>query len=76
MTDQDFQAEVARRVEAFSAQVGPGGVPFFHLPGAPDGLCRCLSCGDLLAAPYPPRCRACIEAANRVVKSLSRREPR
>lgn len=76
MTDQDFETEVARRVEAFSAQVGPGGVPFFHLPGAPDGLCRCLSCGDLLPDPYPPRCRACIEAANRVVNSLPGRCPR
>ena len=76
MTDQEFQAEVARRVEAFSAQVGPGGAPFFVLPGAPEGLCRCLSCGDLLADPYPPRCRACIEAANQVLNTLARRSPR
>jgi len=76
MTDQEFQAEVARRVEAFSAQVGPGGAPFFVLPGAPEGLCRCLSCGDLLADPYPPRCLACIEAANRVLGNPAGRCPR
>ncbi len=76
MTDQDFEAEVARRVEAFSAQVEPRGLPFFHLPGAPDGPGLCLSCGGRLAAPCPPRCPACIEAANRVVNSLPGRCPR
>lgn len=70
--DQPFEAEVARRGKAFAEQATrPGEVPFLALPGAPNAPGGCMSCGAPLAAPWPPRCPVCIEAARRVLALLA-----
>lgn len=74
--DVDLEAEVSQRVEVFRDQAAhPGPVPFLVVPGAPDTPGGCLSCGQALAEPFPPRCPACIEAAHRVLAVRAQDRP-
>ncbi len=74
--DASFEAEVSRRVEVFRDQADhPGPVPLLVVPGSPDAPGGCLSCGQALAEPFPPRCAACIEAAHRVLAIRAQDRP-
>lgn len=72
LAELEFEVEVERRVEVFRDQAcHPGPLPFLVVPGAPDTPGGCLSCGADLPAPWPPRCSACIEAAHRVLDTVT-----
>jgi hypothetical protein len=74
--DASFEAEVERRVEFFANQAAHAGpVPLLVVPGSPDAPGGCLSCGQALVDAYPPRCRACIEAAHRVLARRTQQQP-
>lgn len=64
----EVEAEVAWRVAAMAPQVpATGAIPFLVARECQAGPTDCLSCGDPMEAGQRYACRACAEAARRVV---------
>ena len=68
----EHEAEVAGRVAVMAPQVpATGTIPFLVARPCQAGPTDCLSCGDPTEAGQRYRCRACAEAARRVVAAAS-----
>ncbi len=65
---EEWEAEVAWRVAVMAPQIpATGTIPFMVARTCQAGPADCLSCGDPREAGQRYRCRACAEAARRVV---------